>query len=218
MKKLAYQKEKDSGEQGFMMLEAMIVYMVTVFLLFFILALFCVFYHIWSMQTVANEAAARVAQTCKFTDADIDTGYVTKEQVTGLERYRYVSGKAESMQLVAQEKLEAYINRRLDRVSFVHKIASPEIRVEIKKDGMASRHVEVYISEKFRVPFGGALTYFGYNDTIHYECTAYAEFLDLIDYVNTVDFVSQQTSLGHFGSTTISLVNAVLKLFHNIFD
>lgn len=216
MKTLFDKKKKDNGTEGAIMLEALIVYMVTVFLLFFILALFCVFYHIWSMQTVANEAATRVAQVCKFTEADIDTGYVTLEQLTSLERYRYLPKKNERMEQIAKEKLEDYVNRRLDRVSFVHKMADPEIRMEIKKDGMASRHIEVHISEKFQVPFGAALSYFGYDDTISYECVSYAKCLDLIDYINTVDYVDQQTSSNLFNSSLVKLVNAVLKFFKTI--
>lgn len=218
MKTLFDKKKKDNGTEGAIMLEALIVYMVTVFLLFFILALFCVFYHIWSMQTIANEAATRVAQSCKFSEADIDTGYVTLEELTSLERYRYLKNKSERMEQIAQEKLEDYVNRRLDRVSFVHKMADPEIRMEIKKDGMASRHIEVHITEKFQVPFGAALTYFGYDDTISYECTSYAKCLDIIDYINTVDFVDQQTSANQLNSSLVKLVNAVLKLFKTIIE
>lgn len=215
--RLRIQKIKnDTG--GAVMLEALIVYMVTVFLLFFVLALFCIFYHIWNMQTIANETAMRIAQTYKFEEADVDTGYVTLEQLTSLERYRYLSGVSVRVEQTAQEKMTEYINRRLDRVSFVHKIAEPEIRLSIQKDGLGSRHVEVSISERFTVPFGAALTYFGYDDEITYECTAYADCLDLIDYVNTVDYVKQQISLGQLNSSTVKMINSILKLFNTITD
>ena len=203
---------------GTIMLEALIVYMVTVFLLFFVLALFCIFYQLWNMQTIANETAARIAQTYKFAEADIDTGYVTLDQLTNLEQYRYLPGVSAKTEQDVQEKLTKYVNRRLDRVSFVHKVVEPMIRLEVKKDGLSSRHVEVSISETFSVPFGEALTYFGYEDEIHYECTAYAECLDLIDYINTVDYADHWTSLDWLDSSAVGMINAFLKLFQNIAD
>lgn len=217
MKNVFLRKQKDTGIEGMIMLEALIVYMVTIFLLFFILALFCVFYHIWNMQTIANEAAMRIAQTCKFEEADVDTGYVTLEQLTSLDRYRYLPAKKNKMEQIAKEKLQNYVDKRLDKVSFVHKMTDPEIRMEIKKDGLASRHVEVNISEEFQVPFGTALSYFGYEDTITYECTGYADYMDIIDYVNMVDYVSQERLLNELAGSTIKLINSVLKLFKNIF-
>lgn len=201
------------------MLEALIVYMVTIFLLFFILALFCVFYHLWNMQIVTNEAAARVAQTYKYVEtADVDTGYVTINQISDLGRYRYLFGSQKKMEQESEKKLTNYINRRLNRASFVNRMKEPQIRVVVQKDSLASRHVEVTTVEEFEVPFGEALSYFGFNDTIHYECTGYANCVDLIDYVNTVDYAERQTSLKQFNSSTIEMVNAVLKFFSHIAD
>lgn len=51
------------NEKGEVMLESLIVYSVTIFLLFFILAIFSVLFQHWNIQTVANESVIRVAQT-----------------------------------------------------------------------------------------------------------------------------------------------------------
>ena len=179
----------DKNEKGEIMLEALIVYSVTIFLLFFILALFCVFYQIWNIQTIANETASRIAQVYRYMYADIDTGYVSMEQVSGLERYRYLLGMKYIMELEAGARADSYIGNRLDHTSFVSKIIEPQIRFEVKKDALASRHVEVTVAEEFWVPFGTALSYFGFQDSIRYEAKAYAKCLDIIDYINMVDYV-----------------------------
>ncbi len=122
------------------------------------------------------------------------------------------------MEIAAKLKIQNYINRRLDHTSFVNKLAEPEISFEVKKDALSNRHVKVTVTEKFTVPFGEALTYFGYSNVIQYEATAYAECLDIIDYINMVDFVDQQTSLKALGSDTVKMVNSILKLFNHIAD
>ena len=42
------------------------------------------------VQTIANESATRVAQTYKLMDADVDTGYVSKSEVSEVREYRYI--------------------------------------------------------------------------------------------------------------------------------
>ncbi len=210
--------ERCQSERGAIMLEALIVYPVTIFLLFFVLALFSIFYHIWNIQAIANEAAVKAAQTYKYKEADIEAGYVSAEQVSGLERYRYLFWGQDIMEADAGRKIEAYINRRLDHTSFVNKLTEPEIEFKIEKDALSNRHVEVVVTEEFTVPFGDALSYFGYDNVIHYEAVAYADCLDIIDYINTVDFVGEQTKLGAFGSKTLGMVDAVLKLFDHIIN
>ena len=60
------------------------------FLLFFILAIFSVLFQRCNIQTIANESATRVAQTYKLMDADVDTGYVSKSEVSEVREYRYI--------------------------------------------------------------------------------------------------------------------------------
>ena len=54
---------KEKYDKGEVMLESLIVYTITIFLLFFILAIFSVLFQRWNIQTIANESATRVAQT-----------------------------------------------------------------------------------------------------------------------------------------------------------
>lgn len=54
---------KEKYDKGEVMPESLIVYTITIFLLFFILAIFSVLFQRWNIQTIANESATRVAQT-----------------------------------------------------------------------------------------------------------------------------------------------------------
>lgn len=54
---------KEKYDKGEVMPESLIVYTITIFLLFFILAILSVLFQRWNIQTIANESATRVAQT-----------------------------------------------------------------------------------------------------------------------------------------------------------
>ena len=204
------------NENGEVMLEALIVYTVTIFLLFFILSVFCVLFQRWNIQTIANESATRVAQTYKLVDADESTGYVTKDQITNVREYRYIWNNSE-LKDAATNKIKHYASWRLSKTTFTKNVTEPQIDVEVVRDDLARRHIEVTITGAYTVPLCEFLSYFGFNSKITYKVTSYADCVDLIDYVNTIDFVDTQTSLGQFDNKELKLVNAVLKLFDNIF-
>ena len=57
-------------EDGEIMLESLIVFIIVIFMLFFVLAAFMLLLNRWNMQTAANDAAFRFAQTYKLTKSD----------------------------------------------------------------------------------------------------------------------------------------------------
>ena len=87
-------KDKPNN-RGEVMLESLVVYTITIFLLFFILAIFSALYQRWNVQTISNETAARYAQTYRFSDKDILSGYVTKDQLVAVKEYRYLGNSLE---------------------------------------------------------------------------------------------------------------------------
>lgn len=212
MRRLKRFRKNQNGE---LMLEALIVYSITVFLLFFILAIFSVLFQRWNIQTIANESAVKVAQTYKLLDANVVSGFAEEEDILGIRPYRYVWNGAEAEDAV-NEKVLAYVPERLRKTTFTKEVTEPKIIVEVVRDSLARRHIALTIIGEYTVPFGEALAYFGFGRTTEYKVTAYADCVDLIDYVNTTDFIATQTSLGKFESVTIEFIDSVLKLFTNI--
>lgn len=209
------ERQKWRNEKGEIMLEALIVYPVVIFLLLFILALFSILFQAWNIQTITNEVAAKAAQIYNQPKADIVTGYVTDDQVVEVEEYRYILDGI-TLKVASAKKMFPYANTRLINTTFAKKEEEPKITMEVKKDGVARRHMEVSIEGKYSVPFGAALAYFGMDEVMTYKATANAECLDLMDYITTVDFVDNQTSLNWLGSKAIDAINKVLKAFHVI--
>lgn len=208
-------KKSTSNEKGAIMLEAMIVYGITMILLFFILAIFCVLFQRWNLHTITNEAAAKIAQTYRFEDADVSSGYVTKDELTSVEWYRNMFGN-KSLQNSAKVKVEDYATLRLSKTTFTKNVTDPKVTVKVVRDSLGRRHIEVRITGEYSVPFGEALSYFGFSGTTEYDVTGYAECIDIMDYVNTVDLVDRETSLGQFHSKIIDAVDTVLGLIDHV--
>ena len=213
------QLNKENNENGEIMIESLIVFGITMLLLFFMLAIYSVMYQNWNMQTIANEAVARVAQTYRFSKIDESSGYVTEKDFVDVGPYRYVTNTLfKTMDKEVDERLDRYCQRRLSNTTYAKNVNKPECTVAVKPDAMGRRHIELTLKCEYAVPFGEVLDYFGFGGTTEYEVTAYADCVDLVDYINFVDFVDTQTSLKQFGSKTIGLIDSVLNLFDNIFS
>lgn len=198
------------NESGEVMLEGLIVYTITVFLLFFLLAIFSVLFQAWNVQTIANETAAKAAATYKLADSDLADPYVSVDQITGISRFRYWFGD-DSLEREAETKSFEYSQDRLQKTTYTKAVTQPEVAVQVKEDTLARRHIEVTITGEYTVPFGEALSYFGFDSIAHYETTASAECLDLIDYIDTVDFAGKQCSLDILGSSLVGAINKMMK-------
>ena len=210
-------KKAHVNESGEVMLEGLIVYTITVFLLFFLLAIFSVLFQAWNVQTIANETAAKAAATYKLADSDLADPYVSVDQITGISRFRYWFGD-DSLEREAETKSFEYSQDRLQKTTYTKAVTQPEVAVQVKEETLARRHIEVTITGEYTVPFGEALSYFGFDSIAHYETTASAECLDLIDYIDTVDFAGKQCSLDILGSSLVGAINKMMKLIHDITD
>lgn len=210
-------KKAHVNESGEVMLEGLIVYTITVFLLFFLLAIFSVLFQAWNVQTIANETAAKAAATYKLADSDLADPYVSVDQITGISRFRYWFDD-DSLEREAETKSFEYSQDRLQKTTYTKAVTQPEVAVQVKEDTLARRHIEVTITGEYTVPFGEALSYFGFDSIAHYETTASAECLDLIDYIDTVDFAGKQCSLDILGSSLVGAINKMMKLIHDITD
>lgn len=209
-------KEKKKQEAGEVMLEGILVYSITIMLLFLLLAIFSVLFQVWNVQIIANETAARVAQTYRLVDADVVTGYVTEEQIVEVPQYRYLFGNDEELENAAEIKVYGYANERLLKTTYAKRVSEPVIAVDVIQDALARRHIEVRIEAEYAVPFGEVLSFLGVDSTNTYDAIAYAECVDLVDYINTVDYTDNFTSMGWLESKSLEAVDKLVSLFNKI--
>lgn len=211
-------KRRNNGESGMLMLEAQIIYMLTMVLLFFILAVFSTLYQRWNLQTIANEATMRMAQTYRLNMAEEASGFADKDDFLSVGTYRYLANTfTKNMEESVQERITTYSNWRLSKTTYTNNVTEPKCVVEVVSDALGRRHLETTITGEYAVPFGEFLTLAGFKGTVTYEVNAYADCLDIVDYVNIVDYTKSQTSLSQLNSTVIGLIDSLFSLIDTIF-
>lgn len=217
MIKMVKPKNRKNSESGALMLEAWIVYPITMFLLFFVLAIFSVLYQRWNLQTVANEATMRMAQTYRLSMAEEGSGYVSQDDYSAVGTYRYVANTfTKDMEESVEQRIKDYAGWRLSKTTYAINVIEPQCVVEVVSDALGRRHLETTITGVYAVPLGEALHFFGFNWLITYEVHAYADCLDIIDYINIVDYTDSQASLKQLDSAIIDFIDSIISLYNTI--
>lgn len=204
-------------ENGALMIEGIIVYGITMMLLFLVLAIYSVLYQRWNIQTIANESAAKVAQTFKYQKSDIVTGEIDVSTMTSIHAYRYLTNEPAWMR-ASKDRAVAYAKERLARTSFVRQLGDPVVSATVEADGLSRRHVVITISGSYEVPAGAALAYFGFPGTIVYSTSGYAECLDLSDYIATTGFVGRISDPSWLGSGVVDALDSAVTLLDDVFS
>lgn len=205
-------KQRNKDEQGEIMLESMVVLLITMFVLIFLISLGFLYYQQWMVQTTAEDAANKIAQTYAFTNTDPIIGYTDVKNICGRKLYRYTVSK-DSMESGNKKRAKEYAVYRLSKGSLADRKGDPEVKVEIVKDNLARRHITVELSCNYEIFLGGALEFFGVKKVQTFRGYGQAECMDLIDYVNTTDYFANVSSLKWTGSKLLKAINSVIKIF-----
>lgn len=200
------------------MVEALLVYMVTILMLFLVLSLFSTLYEIWSIHIVANDTAVKAASCYVMPDADVTTGEIEEKDVTSVALYRYFLWRKPALEQSIQTKFSQFAKERLDGSGLIKTGSDPVIAVEFIHDGVSSNHVKVTIIKSFSMPFKPVLKSLGLKTEIEKTAVAYADCTDMIDYLNTVKYVEQMTSLKKLDSSFVDALNSLLGLITEVKD
>ncbi|MCQ2534502.1 MAG: hypothetical protein MJ172_08055 [Clostridia bacterium] len=205
MKMVVKNTENNRGE---IMLEAMIIFPTIVIILFFIIALFSIYYQHWNYNIIAEEIAMRVAQTYKYTGADVLEGSVQLEEIANLSPYRYWFYQ-DDFSGAAQRKANTIAKGRSNMLFGGENIS---VKTNVVKDTMGRRHVEVTFTAKYSVPFGGMFELLGIGKFTECKVVTYADCYDATNYLNTVDFVARVTN-----DKKLDIISEALDLITSIF-
>jgi len=209
-----------SGEKhnnGEIMLEGLLVVIVTMFLLLFVIAMFSYLFFRWNIQTAANDTAARYAQSYSYIayggNVSLDTGKPAMVGDISIDPYRYIF-------LHSPEKTTAidYANDRLRKSTAGFAIGSPKIDIKIISDIIGRRHVEVKITGNYKVLMQDvfAIKIFRLDRVFSYEVYGYADCVDLLDYLNTVNYI-EWVANDALNSKVVDLLNNIIELVGKFF-
>lgn len=197
--------------QGMIMLEAVMVLAMSCVLFFMLFMITFIYYQEWTIKTIADSTAAQIAQSYKLPDSEMN-GKADKNMIVNIDPYRYFLLRKNILKTKNETKAKLYVIDSYKKASILKNLDNPTVTMELKSDSLSRRHITVHIKGTYKVPFQ---MLFLPND-ITYDIEGSAECLDLIDYLNTVDYVDNVTSLSLLNSKIIQAINSVLKLFNHI--
>lgn len=203
-----------NARDGALAIEGIIILTILIFFLVFLMGFGFLFYQQWLVVNTANDTAYRIAQSYAYPNTDPVMGFVNAGLKSSLSPYRYIGSSLKDDNI---DKGETYAEWRIDATSFAYAVSEPEIHVETVYDGFAQRHIVVDIKATYEIPFGGALSFFGLNDTVTYHATGRAMIMDVSDYMYSVNTLNAITSTT-IKSDIITMVDAILGLINTIRD
>ncbi|MDR2088613.1 MAG: hypothetical protein LBP73_04580 [Clostridiales Family XIII bacterium] len=212
MKKRILEARYSRGE---VMIEGMLVMIITIFMLLFLIAMFSFLFFRWSLQTAANDIAARFAQSYSYLayggDVSLDSGKPASTNALDIDPYRYFFNKPPEL-----EEAETYANERLKKSAAGFALGDPNVEIEPVSDFLGRRHIEVRISGRFRVLMQDvfAVEILNLERTFDYEVCGYADCVDLLDYLNTVAYAEWAADGAGLESGVMDLLNNVLELIN----
>ena len=203
-------------EKGMIMIEGLIVFVVTTILLIIVISVFNVLYQIWNVQSVANDTASKLAQTYSYSEpaskANMVDGSVSALSKARLRPYRYMINKS-GFEDSARERARSHGINRLSGLIYYAPGNTIDVKTEIIGDSLARRHVEVTVTHQFNLPLRNLLEYIGLEGALVYTAVGYADCIDMLDYLTTVDFVDHATDPNYwFKSKTVKAINGLLSL------
>lgn len=208
-------------ENGEVMLESLIVYLVTFTLLFLVLALMMLTYQKMTIKTIASDTAVKIAQNIRYSEIDVEDGIYTEEDIKALKPYRYLFGGIQSKQSELSDVSKDFALSRLMKTTFngVVTESNTKITVKISSDGPALRHITVTISGEYKLPFDEMFDFFNLSQIKTFEFSENAECVDILDYINYVDFSKNFVDivwgdLGKVGKLIDKIVTLVNKFIN----
>lgn len=203
------------NEKGAVMLEGMIIVVLTTFILIWLLALGFLNYQCGLLRAITNNAAVKVGFTYNNPTSDIIMGYVEAEELS--KRKLYGNFYDSELLSINTARAEDYVSYRMKKSNFAGTIKDLNVTLAVDADNMTHTltrgHVTLRAECTFKTPFGEIFELFGMNRYFTYTCTAYAERVDLIDYIDTTDFVKNAGSFNE--SKAAALINSIFKRFNS---
>jgi len=209
--------KRRKSESGEVMLESTIIMVLTMLLLIWILAIGFVYYQKYVTTIITNDTATKIASTYSNPTSDIIMGFVKAEDLSARNLYRNFT--ADNLVEVHKERAEQYINYQLTKSNFLGTIDNIEVLVELKRDSLTRKHVQITTNVTFNTPFGVALEVFGFESKQTYSMISCAECTDIADYCSTIaygEYLGREVRENDFIDSVVSLINSLLSLYNRV--
>lgn len=208
MKKL---QETVGKQQGEVMLEAAVIIVPVLLLLFALMSLSFFFYQESLMNTVATEVASDMARNLKYTDLDVGENVIDLDNIKNTSMFRMSFGKNE----VAQDQSkrgEEYAKWRVPLSSLGLNPGELEVDCEVVYTGIGRAYVKTTVSQRTDFFLSGVLDMLEVTEERQlFSATAYAECMDPMAYTSMVNFTA-------YVGTVFNDYDAIGRLYESVKD
>lgn len=210
-------RENIKRQQGEIMLEAAVIIVPVLLLLFALMSLSFFFYQESLMNTVATEVASDMARNLKYTDLDVGENVIDLENIKNTSMFRMSFGKNQVAEAQAKRG-EEYAKWRVPLSSLGLNPGELEVDCEVVYTGIGRAYVRATVSQRTDFFLSGVLDLLGVTQERElFSATAYAECMDLMAYTSMVNFtvyagevLSNFDSVGHLYNSVKDLVQELM--------
>lgn len=221
----------EKNESGEIMVESVIVFSITIMVVFSLMNFAFFSYQRANLTMEANRAATEIANIYAMKGTDPFYGYVSLNQIKNRSLYRYIGITGwTSLDRKQMAKAKWYAAYLLEVTEYLHP-ESPDgsrgyrddIQVSMEKNDFGFRQIKVDIQREYSVLAVNPFKYFGLDDTYTATATGYAQCYDMIDYINSehaaveikkrIVKMSQKFVVVDLVENLAKAVNSIRKLF-----
>ena len=178
-------------KEGLVFVEATIVMTISIIVVLILLNLGLIFYQKTLMRTVAYDTANQISHIVGTRHRDPFMAYMPIYGFYVTDLYRHVGGSGREIEQANLDKAFWYAHYRLKRWEILL-YTDPRVHVEFVDNPavLMPKQIKVTIEATFNIPF---MTLLGTEYTMTYVAVGRASVMDIIDYMNTVDFAFELT-------------------------
>ena len=214
--------QKNIGdEHGAIVLESAFAILACMIVLTFLISLGFYLYQQTMVRIVAKEIAEEISQSYKYRNLE-DMTSISSSDISGVGKYRYLFF-AGNFDQANNEKAKKLAKVRLAQTSLAKEEGDLSVSVKMVTDDIGRRHYEVKVSQKYGFLLGGILKMIGVQKSEQITSTAYAESVDVLNYVNTVRTTKyvmgklKDTAVGGVVNSVIDALSSAITLLKTIF-
>lgn len=178
--------------EGSITIEATLVVTMCLFTLLVVMGLGMILYRQSMVAAVANQTASDIAMVYPYLDKDPNTGFTGAYDFNDTESlYRYFPWKSGKYKAENMDKAVWYARALLELGTLeAEEPSAPEVHVYITGGHALRRNIEVTVTEMYQIPFSEVFEIFGLPNEIEIKAAASAECVDMIDYMDTTNFLN----------------------------
>lgn len=200
-------KKDQSGE---VMLEAAIIFIPILILLFAMLSLTFFYYQESVMNSLACEISSDIAKNYKFTDVAIGENGLESGDILNSKMFRTTFGK-NKIEQEHQQRAQEYVDWRLPLTSLGFNPGDPHVECELDGTGIGRVIVKVTVSQKTDFFLSEILDMVGITeDGGYFASQSYSECVDPMEYTSMITFTD------YLSSEMLSPLNPLAQLADSI--